>query len=288
MIVPGSYRNLCSETNQLIWIRESAFQEGRSSLDWRTDLLPAHHSQTKPGEGCPCFRSQSMAAPTDALALRLDCRVRTSRRIGRIFDSGRGVFFVSLVLKSVHNTIVTCKLNFPSLVMHQVNDLLVHQREAVDRLAQLSATQTSVHVPESRLSNLPVDLRLETPLDCQSVVVANACAARLFHIVRSKWHGGAWSWSSTSTFFMSDGTAWVWLGIIGCLDGKERKEHAKSIVVLSMNAFDEPEISQTRPSKMLPQASPVAACLRPEHAMPGAKQTIANCFRFPPLRCLKL
>ena len=132
-----------------------------------------------------------------------------------------------------------------------------------------------------------VDLRLETPFDCQSVVVANACAARLFHIVRSQWHGGAWSWSSTSTFFMSDGTAWVWLGIMYRLAGRQRAQRAhKEHVVLSINDFNEPEISQTRPSKILPQASPVAACLRPEHTMPGAKQT--NCFRFPPLRYLKL
>ena len=56
--------------------------------------------------------------------------------------------------------------------MHHVNDL--HQREAVSRLAQLSAKRTPVRVPESRLSNVRVD----PPLDCQSVVVANACAAR--------------------------------------------------------------------------------------------------------------
>ena len=97
-------------------------------------------------------------------------------------------FFVSLVLNSVHNTIVTCKLNFPSFLIHRdhFNDLLVHQREAVGGLAQLSATRTPVRVPESRLSNLRVDLRLETPSDRQSIVVANACAARLFHIVRSQ------------------------------------------------------------------------------------------------------
>ena len=201
------------------------------------------------------------------------------------------VFFVRLVLESVHNTIVTCKLKLPSSVMHYVNDLLVHQGEAVGRLAQLSATRTPVRIPESRLSNLCVDLRLGTPLYCQSVVVANACPARLFHIVRSQWHGGAWRWSSTSTFFMSDGTVWVWLGIMYRLAWRQRAERAhEQHVVLSMNDFDEPEISQTRPSKILPQASHVAACLRPEHTTPGAKKQ-ANCFRFPPLtgrRCLKL
>ena len=147
--------------------------------------------------------------------------VRTSRRPDwanfRFWKRG---FFVSLVLNSIHNTIVTCKLNFPSLLIHhfKFNDLLVHQRETVSRLAQLSATRTPVRVPESRLSNLRVELRLETPSDRQSIVVANACAARLFHIlfhiVRSQWHGGAWSWSSTSTFFMSEEAVWVWLGSI--------------------------------------------------------------------------
>ena len=97
-------------------------------------------------------------------------------------------FFVSLVLNSVHNTIVTCKLNFPSLLIHRdhFNDLLVHQREAVGRLAQLFPTRTPVRVLGSRLSNLHVDLRLETPSERQSIVVANACAALLFHIVRSQ------------------------------------------------------------------------------------------------------
>ena len=170
---------------------ESALQHGWSSLGWHTDLLPAHHSQTKPGESCPCFRRQNMEAPTAAFALRLDCRVRTSRRPNHDWANFRfwkRCFFVSLGLNSVHNTIVTCKLNFPSLLIHRdhFNDLLVHQREAVGRLAQLSATQTPVRVPDSCLSNLRVDLRLETPYDCQSIVVANDCAARLFHIVCSQ------------------------------------------------------------------------------------------------------
>ena len=101
---------------QLQKIRESALQHGWSSLGWHTDLLPAHHSQTKPGEGCTCFRRQSMEAPTAALALRLDCscRVRTSRRPDWAnFRFWKRCFFVSLALNSVHNTIVTCKLNIP-------------------------------------------------------------------------------------------------------------------------------------------------------------------------------
>ena len=84
---------------------------GQAYLGWHTDLLPAHHSQTKPGESCPCFRRQSMEAPTAALPLRLDCRVRTSRRSNWAkFRIWKRCFFVSLVLNSVHNTIVTCKL----------------------------------------------------------------------------------------------------------------------------------------------------------------------------------
>ena len=110
--------------------------------------------------------------------------VRTSRRLDWAnFRFWKRWFFVSLVLNGIHNTIVTYKLNFPSLLIHHFNDLLVHQREAVSRLAQLSATRTPVCVPESRLSNLRVELRLETPSDRQSIVVANACAARLFHIL---------------------------------------------------------------------------------------------------------
>ena len=88
--------------------------------------------------GCTCFRRQSMEAPTAALALRLDCscRVRTSRRPDWAnFRFWKRCFFVSLVLNGVHSTIVTCKLSFPSLLIHHFNDLLVHQREAVGRLA---------------------------------------------------------------------------------------------------------------------------------------------------------
>ena len=102
----------------------------------------------------------------------------------------------------------------------------------------LSAKWTPMRVPESRLSNLRVD----PPLDCQSVVVANACAARfsLSFVVNGTAELG--SWSSTSTF-TSDGTAWVWLGIMyGWLGGKERRsqrEHEEH-VVLSMNAWDQP------------------------------------------------
>ena len=66
--------------------------------------------------------------------------------------------------------------------MHHFNDHLAHQREAVSHLAQLSATRTPVRVPESHLSNLHVDLWLETPLDCQSVVVANIPALLDFSI----------------------------------------------------------------------------------------------------------
>ena len=96
-----------------------------------------------------------MEAPASALELRLDCRVRTSRRPDWAnFQFWNRRFFVSLVLNSIHNTVVTCKLNFPSLLIHHFNDLLVHQREAVGRLAQLSATctRTPVRVPKSRLA----------------------------------------------------------------------------------------------------------------------------------------
>ena len=114
--------------------------------------------------------------------------------------------------------------------MHHVNDLLVHQREAVGRLAQLSAKRTPVRVPESRLSNLRVD----PPLDSQSVVVANACAARLsisFVVNDTAELEVDPAPSSTSTL-TSDGTAWVWLGL--CMAGlaaksADRRENTKSL-----------------------------------------------------------
>ena len=110
--------------------------------------------------------------------------------------------------------------------MHLVNDLLVHQREAVGRLAQLSAKRTPVRVPESRLSNLRVDP--------QSVVVANACAARLsisFVVNDTAELEVDPAPSSTSTF-TSDETAWVWLGL--CMAGLAAKsadcrENTKSL-----------------------------------------------------------
>ena len=193
--------------------------------------------------------------PTAALAMRLDCWVRTSRRPDWAnFRFWKRCFFVSLVLHSVHNTVVTCKLNFPSLL---IIDLLVHQREAVGRLAQLSATRTPVRVPESRLSSLRVDLRLEAPSDRQSIVVANTCAARLFHIVRSQWHGGAWSWSSTSTFFMSEEAVWVWLGRYR-LAWRQRAQRAhEEHVVLSMNDFDE----QPNQKEQVTSSSVTCCCL---------------------------
>ena len=232
---------------------------------WKLPLL----SQTEHGSTYSCLGTESW----------LSSQNFTQAQLGE-FSILEEVFFVSFVLNSVLNTTVICKLNCPSLLIHRdhFNDLLIHQREAVGRLAQLSATRTPVRVKESRLSNLCVDLRLETPADRQSMVVANACAARLFHhIVRSQWHG------RSLKLIQHQHLLYVWgssVGVaeqyIGWLDGKERKEHTKSMQSSPWTILTN---SQTRKSQILPQASPVAACLRPEHT---------NCFRFLPLRCLKL
>ena len=132
---------------------------------------------------------------------------------------------VSLVLKSVHNTTVTCKLNFPSLVMHHFNDLLVHQRKAVGRLAQLSATRTPVCVPESRLSLTCALICDWTPMDCQSVVVANACAARLsisFVVMTRR----SLKLIQHQHLLYVWGTVWVWLGSMFRLAWRQRAQRA--------------------------------------------------------------
>ena len=155
-----------------------------------------------------------MAARTDALALGCDCRVRTSRRIGRIFASGKRCFFVSLVLKSVHNTTVTCKLNFPSWSC--TTSMIFSSTSAKRSVAWCNFPLHELLCVSQKVTSLTCALICDWRrhwIANQSSVVANACAARLFQIVRSQWHGGAWSWSSTSTF-MSDGTAWVWLGLL--------------------------------------------------------------------------
>ena len=75
------------------------------------------------------------------------------------------------------------------------------------------------------------------------------------------------------------GVAGIMYGWLGGKERRSQREHEEH-VVLSMDDFNEPEVSQTRPSKILPQASPVAACLRPEHTMPGAKKNrIVSDFR---------
>ena len=77
------------------------------------------------------------------------------------------------------------------------------------------------------------------------------------------------------------GVAGIMYGWLGGKERRSQREHEEH-VVLSMNDFNEPEISQTRPSKILPQASPapVAACLRPEHTIPGVKKNrIVSDFR---------
>ena len=152
-----------------------------------------------------------------------------------IFRFWKRCFFVSLVLKAVHNTIVTCKLNFPSLVMHNFNDLLIHQREAVGRLAQLSATQTPVRIPESRLSNLRmrVYLQLAPSLDCQSVVIQPlqmpaVLDFSLLFVVNDTAELEI-DPAPAPSLCLTEQRGCGWALCIGWLDSKERREHTKSM-----------------------------------------------------------
>ena len=115
---------------------------GQAYLGWHTDLLPAYHSQTKPCEGCPCFRRQSMEAPTAALALRLDCRVRTSRTSNWAnFRIWKRCFFVSLVLNSVHKH--HCHLQtetFPAFSYTVTTSMISSSTSAKRSVACLGAT----------------------------------------------------------------------------------------------------------------------------------------------------
>ena len=126
--------DLLSLRLQRIW--ESASQHGRSSLGWRTDLLPAHHSQASQVKVAPAFADrawQHLYRHLDNEAWLQSQDFTQDWANFLIWNLWKRCIVVSLVLqlKTVHNTIVTCKLNFPSLVMHHFDDLFVHQHEAV-------------------------------------------------------------------------------------------------------------------------------------------------------------
>ena len=160
----------------------------------------------------------------------------------------------------------------------------------VGHLAQLSAKRTPVRVPESRLSNLRVD----PPLDSQSVVVANACAARLsisFVVMTRRSLKLIQHLPAPAPLRLTErhGCGWdyVWLAWRQRAQIAERTRRACSPF---HERFNEPEISQTRPSKILPQASPsTCRCLLEARTHDAWRKKEPNCFRFPPLRrCLKL
>ena len=237
-----------------------------------------------------------MAAPTDALALRLDCRVRTSRKIGRIFDSGRGVFSSASSWTMSTTPLSPAELNFPALAWSCTTSMISWSTSAKRSVAwrnsplhellcvsQKVASLTCALICDWRRRWIANQSWLQMPVlldfSISFVVTGTRQSLKLIQHQHLLYVRGSWA-------------VWVWLGCMYRLAWRQRaqiahEEHA--VLSMHLNDFDEPEISQTRPSKILPQASPVAACLimRPEHTMPGAKQT--NCFRFRPLRrCLKL
>ena len=172
-----------------------------------------------------------MEALTDALAVRLDCRVRTSRRIGRVIDSGRGVFFLSASFWRVSTTPLS-PANWTSQAWSYTTSIRSWSTSVKRSVAWRNSPLHELLCVSQKVACLTcaVDLRLETPSDRQSVVVANAFAARLFHIVRSQWHGGAWSWSSTSTFFnrlyVCREAVLLWLGSMFRLAWRQREQRA--------------------------------------------------------------
>ena len=186
--------------------------------------------------------------------------------------------------------------NFPSFLIPRdhFNDLLVHQREAVGRLAQLSATRTLVRVPEFGESRL-------------SLTCALICDWRHHPIANQSWLQMPALLDFSISVVINDtaelevdpapapslclrkqcGCGWA----VHRLAWQQRAQRAhEEHVVLSINDFDEQPLSQTRKSKILDhdfvkRHLSLLACGQSTR-LPGAKQT--HCFRFPPLRCLKL
>ena len=93
--------------------------------------------------------------------------------------------------------------------------------------ATLRYTNSCACPRKSPVSNLRVDLRLETPLDCQSVVVANACAPRLsiLFLVNDTAELEA-DPAPLSTFFISERAVWVWLGSLYWLALRQRAQRS--------------------------------------------------------------
>ena len=115
---------------------------------------------------------------------------------------------------------------------NRFNDLLVHQREAVGRLAQLSATRTLMRVPEFAESRL-------------SLTCALICDWRRHPIANQSWLQMPALLDFSISFVVNDtaelevdpapapslclrkqcGCGWA----VGWLDSKERREHTKSM-----------------------------------------------------------
>ena len=172
-----------------------------------------------------------MEAPTDAFALRLDCRVRTSRRIGRVFDSGRG-FFSSGSSWRVSTTPLS-PANWTSLAWSYTTSIISsspgHQGEVIGRLAQLSATRTPVRVPESRLSNLPVDLRRHHPIANQSWLQMPALLDFPISFVVNDTAELEVDPAPAPSLCLRKQSWYGWAICLGWLDGKESREHTKTV-----------------------------------------------------------
>ena len=116
----------------------------------RTDLLPTHHSQTNPGDGCPWFQQTEHGSVcrhfgSDAWLQSRNC---TQVTVDQIFGSIKGLV-VSLVLKSVQQCHLQTELSKPGLAPRKWSSRPRAKRSVASRN---SLQHELLCVPESRLS----------------------------------------------------------------------------------------------------------------------------------------
>ena len=213
-------------------MRESPFQHNRPSLQEAGELISSLLTTLKQNQVkvAPCFRRQNMAASTDTLATRLDCRVRTSRRIGRIFDSGRGVLSSASTWRV--STTPLSPANWTSLAWSCTTSMISSSTSAKRSVAWRNSPLHELLCVSQKVACLTCALICDWKrhLDCQSVVVANACAARLsISFVVNDTAELEVDPAIAPSFCLREQCGCGWAVCIGWLDGKERREHTKSM-----------------------------------------------------------
>ena len=188
-------------------------------IAWRrwTDLLPTHHSQTNPGDGCPWFQQTehgSICRHFGSHWVMLDCRVETGWI--NVFDPIKGLV-VSLVLKSVqnHQCHLQTELSKPGLAPRKWSSRPRAKRSVASRNS-LQLTNSCVSQKVACLQPAH-EATIGEAIGLPLAVVANDCATWLSdNSFSGHWRGGggAGKCSSINIFFMSQvrGAVWVWQG----------------------------------------------------------------------------